>query len=61
MGRSCQFLAVVGLLGLFGCGPADEPASETVQGGEGVTVETGQPAEGAAAAEVPLDVIPANE
>ena len=53
MGRSWQFLAVVGLFGVVGCGPADEPAADAVQGGEGVTVEagpgpreTGAPADG---------------
>jgi hypothetical protein len=50
------------LLGVVGCG---EPA---VEGGEGVTVETGTPGEGTAAtesapAELPpeIDVIPTNE
>ena len=69
MGRTWQLLAVVGLLGVVGCGPAEEQAVEEVQGGEGVTVEAGvAPPEGAPAidgapAEVPpeLDVIPANE
>jgi hypothetical protein len=69
MGRTWQLLAVVGLLGVVGCGPAQEQATDEVQGGEGVTVEAGGPApEGAPAvdgapAEVPpeIDIIPANE
>jgi len=68
MGRAWQVLAVVGLFGVVGCGPADEPAADAVQGGEGVTVEAGPaPAEAApvegAAVELPpeIDVIPANE
>jgi len=69
MGRTWQLLAVVGLLGVVGCGPAQEQATEEVQGGEGVTVEAGgQAPEGAsvvdgAPSEVPpeIDIIPANE
>lgn len=68
MGRAWQLLAVVGLLGVIGCGPAEEQATEEVQGGEGVTVEAGVAPEGAsvvdgAPAEVPpeIDIIPANE
>ena len=67
MGRKWQVVAVIGLIGMVGCGPADEPA-EVVEGGEGVTVETGPPLPGAAAAdgapaELPpeIDVIPSNE
>ena len=41
MGRAWQVLAVIGLFGVVGCGPADEPAADAVQGGEGVTVEAG--------------------
>jgi hypothetical protein len=67
MGRTWQWLAVVGLLSVAGCG--QEQATDEVQGGEGVTVEAGTPApEGAPAvdgapAEVPpeIDIIPANE
>jgi hypothetical protein len=65
MGRTWQLLAIAGLFGVVGCG---EPAVDAVQGGEGVTVETGTPTEGAPAAEsapaeLPpeLDVIPTNE
>jgi hypothetical protein len=69
MGHAWQVLAVVGLFGLVGCGPADEPAADVVQGGEGVTVEAAPAtAEGAAPvdgtpAELPpeIDIIPANE
>ncbi len=69
MGRAWQVFAVIGLLGVVGCGPADEPAADAVQGGEGVTVEAGPgPAEGAlpadgVPAELPpeIDVIPSNE
>jgi len=68
MSRAWQILAVVGLFGVFGCGPADEPAADAVQGGEGVTVEAAPvPAEGAppadGAPELPpeIDVIPTNE
>ena len=64
MGRSWQLLAVVGIFGLLGCGPADEPAADAVVGGEGVTVEAGPPAEGVPAeGELPpeIDVIPTNE
>jgi hypothetical protein len=68
MGRAWQVLAVIGLFGVVGCGPADEPAADAVQGGEGVTVEAGPgPAEGAPADGVPaelppeIDVIPTNE
>lgn len=69
MGRSWQFLAVVGLFGVVGCGPADEPAADAVQGGEGVTVEAGPapaesvPADGAPAELPPeiIDIIPTNE
>jgi hypothetical protein len=62
MGRAWQLLAVVGLFGVVGCGPADEAATEVVEGGEGVTVEAGPPAEGATAELPPeIDVIPANE
>ena len=71
MGRSWHYLAVVGLFALAGCGPAEEPAAEAVQGGEGVTVESAPATEGAPAvdgapppgAELPpeLDVIPSNE
>ena len=64
MGRSWQLLAVACLLGVVGCGEAGEDA---VQGGEGVTVETGTPGAAAATesapAELPpeIDVIPTNE
>jgi hypothetical protein len=69
MGRAWQVLAVVGLFGVVGCGPADEPAADAVQGGEGVTVEAGPgPVDGAppadgVPAELPpeIDVIPTNE
>ena len=67
MGRAWQLLAVVGLLGVVGCGPAEEQATEEVQGGEGVTVEAGTAPEGAAADAAPgelppeIDVIPTNE
>lgn len=68
MGRTWQLLAVVGLLGVVGCGPAEETATEEVQGGEGVTVEAGVAPQGAPAVdgapeEVPpeIDIIPANE
>ena len=66
MGRTWQLLAVAGLFGMVGCGPAAEPAADAVQGGEGVTVETG-PAGAAtpdgATGELPpeIDVIPTNE
>jgi hypothetical protein len=65
MRRTWQLLAVAGLLGVVGCGEAGEPA-DAVQGGEGVTVETGTPAPAAAEsapAELPpeIDVIPTNE
>jgi len=66
MGRTWQVLAVVGLFGVTGCGPADGPA-DVVEGGEGVTVEAAPvPADGApaeAAPELPpeIDVIPTNE
>jgi hypothetical protein len=68
--RTWQVLAVVGLFGVVvGCGPADEPAGDVVQGGEGVTVEAGPgpaggvpPADGVPAELPPeIDVIPANE
>jgi hypothetical protein len=67
MGRTWQLLAVVGLFGVVGCGPAEDPAADAVQGGEGVTVEAGPapagaPAEGAAGELPPeIDVIPTNE
>ena len=69
MGRTWQLLAVACLLGVAGCGEAGDPAADVVQGGEGVTVETGTPAEGAPAAaesapaELPpeIDIIPTNE
>jgi hypothetical protein len=69
MGRAWQVLALIGLFGVAACGPADEPAADVVQGGEGVTVEAGPgPAEGAppadgVPAELPpeIDVIPSNE
>jgi hypothetical protein len=67
MGRTWQVLAVIGFFGIVGCGPADESEAEAVQGGEGVTVETGPPLPGAPAdgtpAELPpdIDVIPTNE
>ncbi len=68
MGRAWQVLAVVGLFGLVGCGPAEEPAADVVQGGEGVTVEAAPAIEGAPAVdgappELPpeIDVIPTNE
>ena len=68
MGRAWQVLAVIGLFGVVGCGPADEPAADAVQGGEGVTVEAAPVPEGAppaesAPAELPpeIDVIPTNE
>jgi hypothetical protein len=60
-------LAVVGLFGVVGCGPADEPTGDVVQGGEGVTVEAapaieGAPAiDGAPALPPEIDVIPTNE
>jgi hypothetical protein len=67
MGRAWQLLAVVGLLGVVGCGPAEESA-DAVQGGEGVTVEAGAAPSGAPAVdgtpgELPpeIDVIPTNE
>ena len=65
MGRTWQLLAVTCLLGVVGCGEPGEPA-DVVQGGEGVTVETGTPAPAAAEsapAELPpeIDVIPTNE
>jgi len=64
MGRTWHLLAIAGLFGVVGCG---EPAADAVEGGEGVTVETGAPTEGAPATEAPgelppnLDVIPTNE
>ena len=68
MGRAWQVLAVVGLFGMVGCGPAEEPAADAVQGGEGVTVEAAPAPDGAPAvdgtpAELPpeIDVIPTNE
>ena len=62
MGRTWQVLAVAGLFGIVGCGPADEPAADAVQGGEGVTVEAGPAAEGAPGELPPeIDVIPTNE
>lgn len=62
MGRGWQVLAVVGLFGMLGCGPTDEQAVEAVEGGEGVTVEAGPPAEGAPADLPPeIDVLPTNE
>jgi len=68
MGRTWQLLAVAGLFGVVGCGPANEPAADVVQGGEGVTVEAGSTPEGAPAVdgapgELPpeIDVIPTNE
>ena len=66
MGRTWQLLAVAGLFGVVGCGDAGEPAADAVQGGEGVTVETGTEAPAAAEsapAELPpeIDVIPTNE
>jgi hypothetical protein len=66
MGRAWQVLAVVGLFGVVGCGPADEPG-DIGQGGEGVTVEAapaieGAPAvDGAPALPPEIDVIPTNE
>ena len=62
MSRSWLVLAVVGCFGLLGCGPADEPTVDAVQGGEGVTVESGPPVE-AAPTDLPpeIDVIPTNE
>ena len=66
MRRTWQLLAVAGLFGVVGCGEAGEPGADVVQGGEGVTVETGTPTEAAtesAPAELPpeIDVIPTNE
>jgi hypothetical protein len=62
MSRAWQVLAVVAVFGLFGCGPADETTVDAVEGGEGVTVEAGPPAEGATAELPPeIDVIPTNE
>jgi len=67
MSRAWQLLAVVGLFGVVGCGPADEPGDDVVQGGEGVTVEAapaieGAPAvDGAPALPPEIDVIPTNE
>jgi hypothetical protein len=66
MGRTWQLLAVACLLGVVGCGEPGEPAADAVQGGEGVTVETGTAAPAAAEsapAELPpeIDVIPTNE
>ena len=68
MGRTRQVLAVVVLFGVVGCGPAEEPAADAVQGGEGVTVEagpapTGAPAVDGTPADLPpeIDVIPTNE
>jgi hypothetical protein len=64
MGRTWQVLAVIGMFGVAGCGPAGEPADDVVQGGEGVTVEAGPgpaPAEGAGELPPEIDVIPSNE
>jgi hypothetical protein len=68
MGRAWQVLAVVGLFGVVGCGPAEESAADDVQGGEGVTVEAGAAPSGAPAVdgtpgELPpeIDVLPTNE
>ena len=62
MGRTWQLLAVVGLFGVVGCGPAADPAADAVQGGEGVTVESGPAAEGTPGELPPeIDVIPTNE
>ena len=66
MGRTWQLLAVACLLGVVGCGEPGEPEADAVQGGEGVTVETGTPPPAAAEsapAELPpeIDVIPTNE
>jgi hypothetical protein len=62
MNRAWQVLAVVGLFGVLGCGPADDSVTEAVEGGDGVTVEAGPPAEGAIAELPPeIDVIPTNE
>ena len=66
MGRAWQVLAVIGLFGIVGCGPAAE--QDAVEGGEGVTVEAAPAPDGAPAvdgtpAELPpeIDVIPTNE
>ena len=62
MSRTWQVLAVLGLFGVLGCGPAADPGVEVVEGGQGVTVEAGPPADGATADLPPeIDVIPANE
>jgi len=62
MGLSWRVLALVGCFAVLGCGPAEEPVVEAVEGGEGVTVEAGPPVEGASADLPPeIDVIPANE
>lgn len=60
MGRTWQLFAVAGLFCVAGCGPADEPALDAVQGGEGVTVEAGPAPEGGELAPE-IDIIPTNE
>jgi hypothetical protein len=61
MSRSWLVLAVAGCFGLLGCGPADEPTAETVQGGDGVTVEAGPPTGAPADLPPEIDIIPTNE
>ena len=62
MGRAWRVVAMVGCFGVLGCGPGEEPPVEAVQGGEGVTIESGPAPEGLPADLPPdIDVIPSNE